>query len=208
VASTKAFTGQVAVLAMLAAGLAAHRGDPALGEFLQSLAQVPNLMRRAIETEAQVAELAAHYADAPNWLFLGRGINYPVALEGALKLKEISYRHAEGMPAAEIKHGPLALVEDGMPVVVVAPDDATASKVVSNVQQVRARGARVIAITTEGDRRLEGIAHHLVEVPRIDPLLSPLVTVVPLQFLAYHAALARGLDVDRPRNLAKSVTVE
>lgn len=210
VASTKAFTAQVTVLAMVAAGLAQRSGHSAKGvsEFLDSLTTVPELIERALRTEEVIHDLAELYADAPNWLFLGRGINYPVALEGALKLKEISYRHAEGMPAAEIKHGPLALVEEGMPVVVVAPDDHTAPKVVANVQQVRSRGARVIAIVTEGDQRLAGVADHLVEVPRTHPLLSPLVTAVPLQFLAYSAARVRGLDVDRPRNLAKSVTVE
>ena len=152
--------------------------------------------------------LAARFVDAPNALYLGRGVNYPVALEGALKLKEISYIHAEGYPAAEMKHGPIALIDESMPVVFVAPRDAVFSKMVSTMQEVKARGGRIIAVTTQGNDDLRGLVDHELRVPATAPLLTPVLTVIPLQLLAYHIAARRGCDVDRPRNLAKSVTVE
>jgi glutamine---fructose-6-phosphate transaminase (isomerizing) len=155
-----------------------------------------------------VRALAARYADAPNALYLGRGVNFPVALEGALKLKEISYIHAEGYPAAEMKHGPIALIDENMPVVCVAPRDSIFPKVVSAMQEVKARGGRIVAITSEGPNDLGRLADHQIAVPAAAPLLSPVLTVIPLQLLAYHVAVLRGCDVDRPRNLAKSVTVE
>jgi len=147
-------------------------------------------------------------AEWDNWLYLGRGINYPVALEGALKLKEVSYIHAEGLPAAEMKHGPIALISEGMPVVVIAPRDHTFDKVLANIEEVRCRGGRVIAVANAEDRQLEELAEEVLYVPTTMPLLSPLLTCIPLQLLAYHVAVARGTDVDKPRNLAKSVTVE
>ncbi|MGH7544993.1 MAG: glutamine--fructose-6-phosphate transaminase (isomerizing), partial [Gemmatimonadota bacterium] len=211
VASTKAFTSQVAALLLLALHVGRHRGFPAdEGRALvRDLQKLPGLVRRALATEPQVRELAERYADASNALYLGRGVNFPVALEGALKLKEISYIHAEGYPAAEMKHGPIALIDEAMPVVFVAPNDRLYPKIVSNIQEVKARGGRVIVIGTEGNGEgLLGLADHQVHVPATPPLLSPLVTVVPLQLLAYHIAVLRGCDVDRPRNLAKSVTVE
>jgi len=158
--------------------------------------------------EPQVRALAERHADARNALYLGRGVNFPVALEGALKLKEISYIHAEGYPAAEMKHGPIALIDENMPVVCLAPKDSVYPKVVSNMQEVRARGGRIIAITSAGNGDLGKLADHQIAVPASSPLLAPVLTVIPLQLLAYHIAVLRGCDVDRPRNLAKSVTVE
>jgi glucosamine--fructose-6-phosphate aminotransferase (isomerizing) len=165
-------------------------------------------VEKALALEEQVREITAKYVDRNNWLYLGRGVNYPVALEGALKLKEISYIHAEGMPAAEMKHGPIALIDEDMPVVVVAPQDHTYDKVLSNIEEVHSRHGRIIAIATEGDTRLSELAEEVIYVPKTSPLLSPLVTTVPLQLMAYHAALMRDHNVDKPRNLAKSVTVE
>ena len=153
-------------------------------------------------------ERAHELADSPNVLYLGRGVNFPVALEGALKLKEISYIHAEGYTAAEMKHGPIALIDENMPVVFVAPDDHLYQKVLSNMQEVKARGGRIVAVTSEGNGDLTSVADHVIRVPATTSLLSPILTVIPLQFLAYHIATLRGCDVDRPRNLAKSVTVE
>jgi len=155
-----------------------------------------------------VRRVAEAYVERDNWLYLGRGYNYPVALEGALKLKEISYIHAEGMPAAEMKHGPIALVDDGMPVVFVATAGSQYEKVMSNIEEVRSRGGRVIAVATEGDAEISRLAEHVISVPDAPEPLQPLLSVVPLQLLAYHAAVLRGCDVDKPRNLAKSVTVE
>src|SRR6266850_648429 len=211
VASTKAFTSQVVALLVLALYLARQRGVMAVDEGRRLVAEferLPELVSRALELEPQVKEVAAAYAGAGNALYLGRGVNYPVALEGALKLKEISYIHAEGYPAAEMKHGPIALIDANMPVVCIAPQDHVYPKVVSNMQEVRARGGRIIAITTEGNTDLGHVAEHVLRVPASDPLLSPVLTVIPLQLLAYHIAVQRGCDVDRPRNLAKSVTVE
>ncbi|MEW4529610.1 glutamine--fructose-6-phosphate transaminase (isomerizing) [Maioricimonas sp. JC845] len=210
VASTKAFLGQVVVLAMLAGymGRRRHLSDERLIEFLEGLEELPDKVREALETEQQMKELAFSLADREHWLYLGRGVNFPAALEGALKLKEVSYIHAEGLPAAEMKHGPIAMIDKGMPVVVLAPRDGVYSKVLSNIEEVRSRGAHVIAVTSSEDAELDQLAHDVVRVPETHALLSPVVTSVPLQLLAYHAALAKGRDVDKPRNLAKSVTVE
>ena len=211
VASTKAFTSQVVALLVLALYLARQRGSMALEEGQRIVAEferLPELVSRALELEPQVKQVAAEYAGGGNALYLGRGVNYPVALEGALKLKEISYIHAEGYPAAEMKHGPIALIDENMPVVCIAPQDHVYPKIVSNMQEVRARGGRIVAITSEGSDDLGHLAEHQLRIPACDPLLSPVLTVIPLQLLAYHIAVQRGCDVDRPRNLAKSVTVE
>ena len=210
VASTKAFTSQIVALVLLALYLGRQRGlEQEQGqEVVCRLAQLPQLVARALELDAQVQAIAQRYSARSNFLYLGRGVNFPVALEGALKLKEISYIHAEGYPAAEMKHGPIALIDENMPVVFVAPRDEVYQKVVSNMQEVKARGGRIIAITTEGNGDLSALADHQLRVPATAPLLSPIVTTIPLQLLAYHIAVLRGCDVDRPRNLAKSVTVE
>ncbi len=178
-------------------------------ELVRSLIALPDLIARTLHLGAEVRELAARYAGARNALYLGRGVSFPVALEGALKLKEISYIHAEGYPAAEMKHGPIALIDADMPVVFVAPRDGVYQKVRTTMEEVRARGGRIIVVTTEDvDGELDRVADHVLRVPLTAPLLSPLLTVIPLQLLAYHIAVRRGCDVDRPRNLAKSVTVE
>ena len=210
VASTKAFTSQLLALAMFGLHMGRHRTmSPADGrEFVCQLAAVPELVAETLALEPAVRAIAEQFAEAHNALYLGRGLNFPVALEGALKLKEISYIHAEGYPAAEMKHGPIALIDDKMPVVVVAPKDTVYPKILSNIQEVRARGGRVIAITTHGNGDLGHLVDHQLRVPAVSPLLSPILTVIPLQLLAYYAAVQRGCDVDRPRNLAKSVTVE
>ncbi len=210
VASTKAFTAQVVALLLLGLYLGRQRGlSVEEGRALVAhLVALPELVERALAVEPEVRALAARYADARNALYLGRGVNFPVALEGALKLKEISYIHAEGYPAAEMKHGPIALIDENMPVVCLAPRDSIYPKVVTAMQEVKARGGCVIAITSEPSDDLEHLADHQIVVPTAAPLLSPVVTVVPLQLLAYHIAVLRGCDVDRPRNLAKSVTVE
>ena len=210
VASTKAFTSQVVAFLLLALYLGRQRG---LGleegrELVRELAVLPEKVRAAHALAPCVEELARSYATAPNALYLGRGVNFPVALEGALKLKEISYIHAEGYPAAEMKHGPIALIDEAMPVVFVAPDDAVFQKVRSNMQEVRSRGGRIVAVTSEGSEDLGDLVERQLRVPVTHPLLSPVVTAIPLQLLAYHIAVLRGCDVDRPRNLAKSVTVE
>jgi len=210
VASTKAFTAQVVALLLLGLYLGRRRGLPAeQGRALVAqLVRLPELVERALAVEPQVKALAERYADAPNALYLGRGVNFPVALEGALKLKEISYIHAEGYPAAEMKHGPIALIDENMPVVCVAPQDRVYAKVVSTMQEVKARGGSLIAITSEGNGDLSHLVDHQIAVPASPPLITPVLTVIPLQLLAYHIAVLRGCDVDRPRNLAKSVTVE
>jgi len=210
VASTKAFTSQVVALLLLGLYLGRQRElEVEEGRRLVSqLVRLPELVERALAVEPQVRALAERYADARNALYLGRGANFPVALEGALKLKEISYIHAEGYPAAEMKHGPIALIDENMPVVCLAPKDPVYPKVVSNMQEVKARGGRIIAITSEGNGDLTNLADHQVAVPASPPLIAPVLTVIPLQLLAYHIAVLRGCDVDRPRNLAKSVTVE
>ena len=210
VASTKAFTSQIIALVLLALHLGRQRGlSLARGrEVVYELARIPELIDQVLELEPVIEGLARDYAGADNFLYLGRGVNFPVALEGALKLKEISYIHAEGYPAAEMKHGPIALIDEDMPVVFVAPDDHVYQKVMSNMQEVKARGGRIIAVTTNGRNDLAGLTERQLWVPKTLPLLSPVITSIPLQLLAYHIAVLRGCDVDRPRNLAKSVTVE
>lgn len=210
VASTKAFTSQVAVLTLFSVllGRQRHLSAERCTEILEGLRACPPAIEAVLRSDDAIRELVARHIDRQNWLYLGRGVNFPVALEGALKLKELSYIHAEGMPAAEMKHGPLALIDRGMPVVFVAPRDNTTDKVIANIEEVRVRGGHVIAIATEGDSALAAVADDVVFVPKVLSPLSPLVTTVPLQLIAYHAALQRGHDVDRPRNLAKSVTVE
>jgi len=210
VASTKAFTSQLVALLLLGLHLGRQRGLSVEDgrELAAQLAQLPELVARTLELEPEVQALAQRYADANNALYLGRGVNFPVALEGALKLKEISYIHAEGYPAAEMKHGPIALIDENMPVVFLAPKDQVYAKALSNMQEVKARGGHIIAITSEGNGDLCHLADHELRVPACPPLLSPVLTVIPLQLLAYHIAVLRGCDVDRPRNLAKSVTVE
>src|ERR1041385_5893522 len=210
VASTKAFTSQVVALLLLGLYLGSQRGLPAEEgrRLVAQLVRLPDLVARALAVEPQVRAIAERYADAHNALYLGRGVNFPVALEGALKLKEISYIHAEGYPAAEMKHGPIALIDENMPVVCLAPRDSVYQKVVSNMQEVKARGGRIIAITSEGNGDLSKLVDHQIAVPATPPLIAPVLTVIPLQLLAYHIAVLRDCDVDRPRNLAKSVTVE
>ncbi len=210
VASTKAFLGQVAVLAMLSVYIGRRRflSQEFVQQFLQEMDAIPAKIERVLEAEESIRQSTARFVDRENWLFLGRGVNYPVALEGALKLKEISYIHAEGMPAAEMKHGPIALIDKGMPVVFVATRNSQYEKVLSNIEEVRARGGHVIAVATEGDDYIRTKAESVFYVPDAPELLQPLLSVVPLQLLAYHAAVMRGKDVDKPRNLAKSVTVE
>ncbi len=210
VASTKAFTGQVAVLTMLAIelGRRKHISSVDAERYVEELSQIPEKIETILACSDQVREIAAANVNEDNWLFLGRGFNYPVALEGALKLKEISYIHAEGLPAAEMKHGPIALIADGMPAVFVATAGPQYDKIMGNIAEVRARGGRTIVVATEGDRNIAEHADHLITVPDAPEFLQPMLTVVPLQLLAYHAAVLRGQDVDKPRNLAKSVTVE
>jgi glucosamine--fructose-6-phosphate aminotransferase (isomerizing) len=210
VASTKAFTGQLTVLALFTLLLARKRGLSLLEgrKLVAALEEIPASVEKALALDAQIATIAEEYQRHANALYLGRGYNFPVALEGALKLKEISYVHAEGYPAAEMKHGPIALIDENMPVVFIAPSDAVYPKVAANIEEVKARGGRVIAIVTEGNHDLDGKADHVIPVPATMDPLQPLLTVIPLQLLAYHIALLRGCDVDMPRNLAKSVTVE
>ncbi|MCC6580535.1 MAG: glutamine--fructose-6-phosphate transaminase (isomerizing) [Phycisphaeraceae bacterium] len=210
VASTKAFVGQVTVLTLIALYLGKRRflSDDVVRAYLTELEKMPEHIRRVLEHSDMIHDSVARHVHRNNWLFLGRGYNYPVALEGALKLKEISYIHAEGMPAAEMKHGPIALIDEGMPVVFVATRGSQYDKVISNIQEVRARGGRVLAVATEGDDHIHQYADAVFPVPDVPEPLQPIVTVIPLQLVAYHAAVLRGLDVDKPRNLAKSVTVE
>jgi glucosamine--fructose-6-phosphate aminotransferase (isomerizing) len=210
VASTKAFTSQITALVLLTLHLAELRGVAAeqVARIRVELLRIPSLIREALELEPEVAEIARTFVDATNCLYLGRGVSYPVAMEGALKLKEISYIHAEGLPAAEMKHGPIALIDENMPVVFVAPRDPVYEKIVSTMEEVRARNGRIVAISTAGNGDLSRLAHHELRVPDTLPELTPLLTAIPLQLLAYHVARLRGCDVDRPRNLAKSVTVE
>ncbi|MDA1008749.1 MAG: glutamine--fructose-6-phosphate transaminase (isomerizing) [Planctomycetota bacterium] len=210
VASTKAFTGQVMVAAMVALWMGRRRylSTETVTNYLRALESVPSAIERTLQLGDHIKQATSRYVDRENWLFLGRGVNYPVALEGALKLKEISYIHAEGMPAAEMKHGPIALIDEGMPVVFIATRNSQYEKVLSNIEEVRSRGGHVIAVATEGDDHVASLAKETFFVPDLPEPLQPLVTVVPLQLLAYHAAVMRGKDVDKPRNLAKSVTVE
>lgn len=211
VASTKAFTTQLTVLSLIAAKMARAIGTISQSEFiafLSALDQVPAKIETVLKTEEAIKKIAEVYKDATNFLYLGRGYNFPVALEGALKLKEISYIHAEGYPAAEMKHGPIALIDEHMPVVVIAPKRGHYEKIVSNVQEIKARKGKIIAIVSKGDTDIANLADHVVEIPDIHEALTPMVTTVPLQILSYYIAVMRGCNVDQPRNLAKSVTVE
>ena len=210
VASTKAFTSQVTILTLLAVLLGRMKDlQPTFGKaFIRELELIPEKIELILQKSNEIRKIAETIKDFPNALYLGRGVNYPVALEGALKLKEISYIHAEGYPAAEMKHGPIALIDEKMPVIAIAPDDAIYEKIVSNLEEVRARNGRIISIATEGDKRIKQISESVIYVPKTIRTLQPLLTVIPLQLLAYHIADLRGLDVDQPRNLAKSVTVE
>ena len=211
VASTKAFTGQVTVLSMLALCMANKLGTISIERYQQmvsELTRIPKKMEQALQANTEIEQLARIFTYAKNCLYLGRGYNYPVALEGALKLKEISYIHAEGYPAAEMKHGPIALIDSEMPVFVIATRDRLYEKVISNIQEVRARGGRVTALVTEGDEQIKQYADHVIELPDTSECFQPLIASIPLQLLAYHIAVCKGKDVDRPRNLAKSVTVE
>ncbi|MFQ5678219.1 MAG: glutamine--fructose-6-phosphate transaminase (isomerizing) [Gemmatimonadota bacterium] len=210
VASTKAFTGQLTVLALFSLMMARRRGLSILEgrEIVAAVQELPDLVGKVLEQDAAIRELAREFCEVKNFLYLGRGYNFPIALEGALKLKEISYIHAEGYPAAEMKHGPIALIDADMPVVFIAPRDSVYPKIVSNLEEVKTRGGRVIAVVSDGGERLESRADHLIRVPQTLELLQPVLTAIPLQLLAYHIAVLRGCDVDQPRNLAKSVTVE
>lgn len=211
VASTKAFTGQVAMLTLFALALGHETGTLADDEYhnlISELAQIPAKMEKELEVTEKIANLAKMFTYAHNFLYLGRGFNYPVALEGALKLKEISYIHAEGYPAAEMKHGPIALVDQDMPIVFIATHHKLYEKIISNMQEVKSRKGRILAIVTEGDEHVREIADNVIEVPKTENCLVPLLSVVPLQILAYYVAVDKGLNVDMPRNLAKSVTVE
>ena len=211
VASTKAFTGQVMVLTLLALGIAQLKGtmdQEKITEIGQEVLRIPEYVEKVLRLNDKIERLSLIYTYARNFLYLGRGYSYPVALEGALKLKEISYIHAEGYPAAEMKHGPIALIDAEMPSVIIAPNDHLYEKIVSNVQQVKARGGSIIAIVTEGDTVIRNIADHVLEVPEIPECLTPIITSIPLQLLSYYIAINKGKDVDMPRNLAKSVTVE
>ncbi len=211
VASTKAFTAQVTVLTLMAFYIAQQRGtitQSKLVEHLTELNSIPELVERALKSNDHIKKIAAKFKDSTNCLFLGRGSSFPVALEGALKLKEISYIHAEGYPAAEMKHGPIALIDDDMPVVFIATKDSSYEKVISNIQEVKARKGHVIAIVTEGDTEVKSMADYVIEIPETDEAFVPLLATIPLQLLAYHIAVMRGCNVDQPRNLAKSVTVE
>ncbi len=210
VASTKAFTSQVTVLALMAGFVAHLRGlnSSKVRTLTEDILQIPEKVRRILQQDDKIREISETFSEAANFLYLGRGYNFPVALEGALKLKEISYIHAEGYPAAEMKHGPIALIDENMPVVFIATHDESYDKVVSNVEEVVSRGGRVIAVVSEGDTTIRELADYVIEVPKTSPSLVPLLSVIPLQLLSYHIAVMRGCDVDQPRNLAKSVTVE
>jgi glutamine---fructose-6-phosphate transaminase (isomerizing) len=211
VASTKAFTSQVEVLAMLTVHLGRLRGTLSASrgrEIVRALQQLPEQVAHLLELDPAIQKLAEEYKDSPNFLYLGRGYNFPAALEGALKLKEISYIHAEGYPAAEMKHGPIALIDEKMPVVFIAPKDAVYDKVRSNIDEVKARGGCIIGVISEDDLELLDVVDHAICIPRTIDMLTPILASVPLQLLAYHIAVLRGTNVDMPRNLAKSVTVE
>ena len=211
VASTKAFTTQITVLTMIALRLAKAKGTlshSAYHTYLEELEIIPEKVREALETNAKALEIATVFKDATNCLYLGRGYNFPVALEGALKLKEISYIHAEGYPAAEMKHGPIALIDESMPVFVIAPKQGHYDKIVSNIQEIKSRSGKIIAVVTKGDTQVRDLADFVIEIPETSDALSPLITTIPLQLLSYHIAVLRGCNVDQPRNLAKSVTVE
>lgn len=211
VASTKAFTGQVMVFTLIAMALAKAKGtisSEKFQELLDCLYHIPEYVKEVLKLDKEIQRLSLIFTYARNFLYLGRGYSYPVALEGALKLKEISYIHAEGYPAAEMKHGPIALIDQEMPTVIIAPNDHLYSKIVSNVEQIKARGGSIIAIVTKGDTTISAIADHILEVPEVPEALTPIITTIPLQLLSYYIAINKGKDVDMPRNLAKSVTVE
>jgi len=211
VASTKAFTTQITVLSLIALKLARKGGQINQADFrkyLVALEAIPEKIQKALESNDHIEKVAAIYQDAKNCLYLGRGFNFPVALEGALKLKEISYIHAEGYPAAEMKHGPIALIDENMPVIVIATRKGHYEKVVSNIQEIKSRKGKIIGIVTEGDKDVRNLADHVIEVPDTEEFLTPLLTTIPLQLLSYHIAVMLGKNVDQPRNLAKSVTVE
>lgn len=210
VASTKAFTSQLIVLALITL-LIARRKSLSIEngrEIAKAISKIPQQVADILKLNDKIEEIAEEFKDSKNFLYLGRGYNFPVALEGALKLKEISYIHAEGYPAAEMKHGPIALIDENMPVVVIAPKDATYEKIISNIQEVKARGGRIIAIASEGDEEIKEMVEHVIYIPQTIAMLKPILTVIPLQLLAYYIAVKKGLNVDQPRNLAKSVTVE
>jgi glucosamine--fructose-6-phosphate aminotransferase (isomerizing) len=211
VASTKAFTAMIVAVYLLGLWLGRQRGVLTAEDVrkrIRDLVEVPRLIEQTLELEGQIAALARHLSSARDFLYLGRGLQHPIALEGALKLKEISYIHAEGYAGGEMKHGPIALIDDGMPVVALAPRDGSYERMLGNIEEVRAREGQVIAIVQTGDRLVSAKAQHIIEVPPAADLVAPIITVVPLQLLAYHIAVRRGCDVDQPRNLAKSVTVE
>ena len=211
VASTKAFTTQITLLAMMALRLAKAKGTLSTSDFKRSLVAletIPSKIAIALKSDGLAKEIAENYKDATNFLYLGRGFNFPVALEGALKLKEISYIHAEGYPAAEMKHGPIALIDENMPIVVIATKYGHYEKIVSNIQEIKSRKGKIIGIVTEGDNQVKGLADHVIEIPETSEFLSPLLTTIPLQLLSYHIAVLLEKNVDQPRNLAKSVTVE
>jgi glucosamine--fructose-6-phosphate aminotransferase (isomerizing) len=211
VASTKAFTSQVTVLTLMALAIAHEKGTMSASRYQQILVEfekIPAKIQEVLKLDKYIQEIAKTFKDARNFLYLGRGYNFPVALEGALKLKEISYIHAEGYPAAEMKHGPIALIDEEMPVVVLATNKSAYDKIISNIQEVIARKGRVIAVVAEGDEIIKNMAEFVIEIPETEEALTPLLSVVPLQLLAYHIAVLRGCNVDQPRNLAKSVTVE
>lgn len=212
VASTKAFTGQVALITLMALSLAYKRGTISktyYQQLINEMENIPKKVERLLENCAKsVRYIAEEFKDATNALYLGRGYNFPIALEGALKLKEISYIHAEGYPAAEMKHGPIALIDENMPVFVIATNKSAYEKIASNIQEVKARKGIVIAVVTEGEEVISKMADYIIEIPETEEPLTPLLSVIPLQLLSYHIALLRNCDVDQPRNLAKSVTVE
>jgi glucosamine--fructose-6-phosphate aminotransferase (isomerizing) len=210
VASTKAFTSQLVVLALITL-LIARRKNMSLidGKTIgEEMLKIPDKIHEILKLNDQIEEIADQFKDAKNFLYLGRGYNFPVALEGALKLKEISYIHAEGYPAAEMKHGPIALIDDNMPAVFIAPKDSTYDKIISNIQEVKARKGKIIAIASKNDDKIDELVDYSIKIPDTIRMLMPLLTVIPLQLLAYHIAVKKGLNVDQPRNLAKSVTVE
>ena len=208
VASTKAFTSQVSALILLSLYLRQKQNLPLDKKILVDLKKIPEKIKEVLQVDRQIKKIAFAFKDARNFLYLGRGINFPVALEGALKLKEISYIHAEGYPAAEMKHGPIALIDSQMPVVFIAPKNALSSKIISNMQEVKARAGKIIAVTDYPDKEIKKVAEYIIKVPSINNYLSPIINSIPLQLLAYHIADLKNINVDKPRNLAKSVTVE
>jgi len=210
VASTKAFTSKLVVLALVTLLIARKKGlsKEAGMQIVNELSKLPAKISEILKLNDDIEKLAGEFQDVKNFLYLGRGYNFPVALEGALKLKEISYIHAEGYPAAEMKHGPIALIDNDMPVVFIAPKDSTYDKILSNIQEVRARGGRIIAIADENDNEIDDLVNYSIKIPYTMEMLRPILTSIPLQLLAYHIAVKKGLNVDQPRNLAKSVTVE